>query len=849
MSSCTQAGRPLAITTPLGKDVLLLTGLEGHETISGLFRFQLDLLADRNTPVAFDQVLGQSVTVELEVPPDGKRCFNGIVSRFSQGRRDAHFTHFRAELVPRLWLLTRKVGSRIFQRMTVPEILDTVLAGVPHRLEISGKYEPRDYCTQYRESDFAFVSRLMEEEGIRYYFTHADGSHVMVVSDEAQQHPDVPGPDDLVYDELAGGGRDDEMRVTGWEKAQEVRSDVTTLWDHSFELPGKNLESQQPTIESISVGEVEHKLKLAVGEPLEVYDYPGRYAQRFDGVASGGALRPEELKKIFLDGLRTVRIRMEEEETSGFEIRGASTCRHFTAGHRFTLSRHFDADGPYLLTRVEHRARLEGDYRSGASLPFAYENRFTAIPAALSFRPPRVTPRPAIGGTQTATVVGPAGEELFCDPYGRVKVQFHWDRAGKRDLYSSCWVRVAQTWAGKSWGAFFWPRAGNEVVVAFEEGDPDQPIIVGSVYNAENMPPFPLPLRRELAGIKSASVRGFANQHFNGLVFVDTKGSEHLAIHSQRTMTFSSELDKSFHSGRNKHETVSTFCTETVGSLPRGGGSGGGPAVVRVVDVLPGGGGSGGGIDDKNQFGYTFKGNTQWHPLGFVQPSGDLGLKASTVFGENFSVLCGLGRSATLGHGLSMTVNPAALSTLCGWTVPAPLEAVAGATTGGSANVNLGTKVAFSLGTSYSFSVTDDDRKISLKDNRAAKCIAVLLAAVLFIFLIAYGLLAWDIARTVLTILCDLTLASVLSSLILVSADKDKAITEWEKALEAIFKLREYIRPVRWGDLGAADLCAAFGQGGVPIVASSLLNVATAAIGGGTTFVTGVADATPDAKP
>ena len=614
MSGETQAGRPLAITTPLGTDVLLLTGLEGHEAISGLFHFQLELLADRNTPIAFDQILGQGVTVELQVPPDGKRYVNGIVSRFSQGRRDAHFTHFHAELVPRLWLLTRKVQSRIFQRMTIPEILDAVLAGVPHKMEIGGAYEPRDYCTQYRESDFAFVSRLMEEEGLRYYFTHADGSHVMVVSDEPQQHPDVPGPEDLVYDELAGGGREEEMRVTGWEKFQEVRSDLTTLWDHCFELPGKNLESQQPTIDSVAVGEVEHKLKVVPGEPLEIYDFPGGYAQRFDGIGSGGAARPEELKKIFADGLRTVRIRMEEEEMAGLEIRAASTCRHFTAGHRFTLSRHFDADGPYLLTRVEHRASLQGDYRSGESIPFTYENRFTAIPAGLSFRPPRATPRPSIGGTQTATVVGPAGEELYCDTYGRVKVQFHWDRQGRKDLGSSCWVRVAQTWAGKNWGAFFWPRAGNEVVIAFEEGDPDQPMIVGSVYNAENMPPFPLPLRKELAGIKSASVRGFSNQHFNGVVFADGKGSEHLAIHSQRTMTFNSELDKSFSSGRNQHEAVSTFSTRTIGSMPGGGGSGGGPDVAGTGDTLPGGGGSGGGAMDDQKFGYTFRGTASGTP-------------------------------------------------------------------------------------------------------------------------------------------------------------------------------------------------------------------------------------------
>ncbi len=846
MSGTTQTGRPLAITTPLGKDVLLLTSLNGHEAISGLFHFQLELLADRETHIPFDQVLGQSVTVELEVPPDGKRFVNGIVSRFSQGRQDAHFTHFRAELVPRLWLLTRKVQSRVFQRKTIPEILDAVLAGVPHKMEISGAYEPRDYCTQYHESDFAFVSRLMEEEGIRYYFTHSDGNHVMVVSDEPRQHPEVPGPEDVVYDEVVGGVRDDEMRVMGWEKAQEIRSDLTTLWDHCFELPGKSLESQQPTIESVAVGEVEHKLKLDVGEPLEIYDYPGRYAQRFDGIASGGALQPEELKKIFVDGLRTVRIRMEEEEMAGLEIRAASTCRHFTAGHRFTLSRHFDADGPYLLTRVEHRARLDGNYRSGGTLAYTYENRFTAIPSALSYRPPRVTPRPVIAGTQTATVVGPAGEELFCDPYGRVKVQFHWDRQGRKDLGSSCWVRVAQTWAGRSWGAFFWPRAGNEVVVAFEEGDPDQLIIVGSVYNAENMPPFPLPLRKELAGFKSASVRGFANQHFNGLVFMDGKGSEHLAIHSQRTMTFNSELDKSFHSGRNKHEAVSTFCTHTVGSLPGGGGSGGGPDVAGTGGSLPGGGGSGGGIDEQKDIA-TFQGNAKWHPFGFVQPTGTLGLQVAAVYGETLAAVCGLNRSLTLGSSLTTCINAAALSRIGGWTNPEVLERISGTGAGGSATFTLGTNTSFVLGRSYNVK-SEDEAVIDIKNSTGAKIVCVILGIVAFVFMALFWLIGQDIFRTVWTILYEGLVAVLLLVLMCIVVEKDKEALTWTGSWEEIFKPVKDLKD--WGLKDNADAKDDIGAilRNLNILASTLLPIGMAAIGDVATFATGIWDAAEDWK-
>ena len=304
MSDYTQANRPIAISTPLGPDVLLLTGFKGREGVSELFRFRLTLIADAKTPIAFDKILGQNVTVELELPAGARRYINGIVRRFVQGRRDDTFTHFRAEVVPKLWLLTRKVQSRIFQRMTVPEILQKVLTGIPSKLELTTPYEPRDFCTQYRESDFSFASRLMEEEGIRYSFEHANGTHRLVLSDQADQHPDVPGQNTVVYDEIVGGGKLDEMRVTGWEKAQEVRSDLTTLWDHCFELPGKNLEAQQPTVDTVPVGKARHKLKVLPGEQLEIYDFPGRYAQRFDGIDVSGGLRPAEIQKIFRDNLR-----------------------------------------------------------------------------------------------------------------------------------------------------------------------------------------------------------------------------------------------------------------------------------------------------------------------------------------------------------------------------------------------------------------------------------------------------------------------------------------------------------------------------------------------------------------
>ena len=573
MSKYIQAHRPLAITTPLGKDVVLVTGFRGQETISQLFNFHVELLAEAQNQIHFDRILGQNVTVEMRLANDEKRYFNGLVKRFSQGGRDENFVHFRAELVPKLWLLTKKIRSRIFQHLTVPDILRLVLSGLDITYEISGTYYQRDYCVQYRESDFDFASRLMEEEGIYYFFRHSDASHQMVVTDVSTQHPSVNGQSNVVYEEVSGGARND-MRITVWEKSQELRSGKYTLWDHCFELPDRHLEAKGKTIASVAVGEVTHKLSVGGNEQLEIYDYPGGYAQRFDGIDRNGGPQPQDLKNIFPESERTVKVRMEQEEASSLEIEGASNCGQFVAGHTFNLERHFDGNGQYLLSAVEHEAHLDGNYRSNDALGFSYVNRFTCLPVALPYRPQQVTRKPVIAGIQTATIVGPSGEELFCDKYGRVKVQFHWDREGKKDANSSCWLRVAQVWAGKGWGAFFWPRIGHEVVVVFEEGDPDQPLIIGSVYNAQNMPPFELPKSNKIGGFKSASVRGMAHKNFNGIIFVDTKDHEHLVIHSERHMVFNAEYDKEFRAGRNHGERVPGARTVTVGGFPGGGGSG-----------------------------------------------------------------------------------------------------------------------------------------------------------------------------------------------------------------------------------------------------------------------------------
>ena len=674
MATYTQSERPLEITTPLGKDVLLLTRFKGEESISSPFHFELDLLASAKAEVKFDKILGLPVTIRMDLTSGDKRYFNGIVTKFSQAGRNAMgFGKFRAEVAPMLWRLTRIVRSRIFQHVSIPEILRQVLVGFDVSYRLIGAYPPRDYCVQYRESDFNFVSRLMEEEGISYFFEHKDEAHSMIVTDRLNLT--VQGQSTVTYDEVEGAVAH-EMRVTEWEKIQQLRSGEYTFWDHCFELPGNHLEAKKKITEIVIAGTVSHKLRTGGSEEWEVYDYPGAYAQRFDGIDSAGTPQPLNIRHIFEDRSRAIQIRMEQEETAALDIHGESYCGNFSAGHKFTLKRHFDADGEYLLTKVEHEGRLE-DYQSGDVPPFTYTNRFHCVPSVVHFRPQPVTRKPVIAGIQTATVVGPPGEEIFVDKYGRVKVQFHWDREGTKDASSSCWLRVSQIWAGRGWGAFFWPRIGHEVIVAFEEGDPDQPIVIGSVYNAENMPWYSLPLCKDFAGVKSSSTRGNAHEHFNGIVLVDRNGQEHMAIHSERHMTFNAEFDKVFHIGRHQSERVPGHKTTTVG-----GG-------------IPGGSGSGGGPD------------TDLWPQPPVQSV--LGLNTMVVYGANFAAAFPLNFQMALGSNLQLCYNPGGLANLVGGTpMPPATDAVSkviGSGIGGNMQMTMGTSTNFVIGQSYDINI------------------------------------------------------------------------------------------------------------------------------------------------
>ena len=569
----------MTVSTPLGADKLLLMGFEGTEQISGLFAFGLDLQATNANAkdVKFESLLGQELVVTMQIQnkdPQSTaaevRYFRGVCRRFEQGNRGLDFTSYRAEIVPQFWFLTRTAQCRIFQQMSVPDILKKVLTGLNVNWQLDGTFEKREYCVQYRETDFNFASRLMEEEGIFYFFKHTKEEHQMVVADSARVHPDVPGVTKVQWN--VEEGRHREMRhIHEWVKRQEVRSGKYALWDHSFQRPDDNFKSEKSTLSTVAVGTVTHKLQTGGNDKFEIYDYPGEFAQRFDGIDKGGGEQAGELGKISPDGTRTVKLRMEAETLAGLVVEGSSNCNQFTSGHKFTLEKHFDAEGKYILTSVHHVAHGGNAYRTGDNSEFVYSNSFTCIPDALPFRPQRTTPKPCVMGVQTAVVVGPAGEEIFTDKYGRVKVQFPWDRQGKADADSSCWLRVGTPWAGKQWGTIHIPRIGHEVIVQFLEGDPDAPIIIGSVYTAGTMPPYKLPDEKTKSTMKSNSSIGSAG--FNEFRFEDKKGSEQVFIHAEKDIEIQVKNDRKetivhdrhLQVKNNKYEKIDADRHETVG--------------------------------------------------------------------------------------------------------------------------------------------------------------------------------------------------------------------------------------------------------------------------------------------
>jgi type VI secretion system secreted protein VgrG len=502
--------------SPLGEEQLLFRSMHGTEGLSQLFEFEVELLSPRPS-IDAASVLGKPLALEIRTA-GGVRFLHGHVVRFAalgvEGGSSRYTVH-RATVRPWLWYLTRSSGNRIFQNKSVVEILEEVFGryGFAFEKKLAGSYRSWELCVQYEESDFAFVSRLMELEGIYYYFKHEKSQHTLVLADNIDAHDEIPGYARIDYFAGDSGIVEGHEAIDDWQATEEIRSGSYAVDDFNF------------TTFNADLGTVRSQPRAHANADYELYEWPGDYTDA--GQAQNYA-----------------RVRLEESQSLAARNTGHATVRGMAPGHRFTMrgSPRDDDNREYLVVSVSYALR-EGGYATGAALG-TYSFGFAAQPADNPFRAPRQTPMPRTTGPQTATVVGPEGEEIWTDRYGRVKVQFHWDREGRRNENSSSWVRVSQAWAGDAFGTVHVPRIGQEVVVDFISGRVDRPIVIGRVYNADQMPPFELPGEATRSGIVSRSSKGGSAANANTLAFEDGAGAEQILLHAERRLDVQVEGDE-----------------------------------------------------------------------------------------------------------------------------------------------------------------------------------------------------------------------------------------------------------------------------------------------------------------
>lgn len=525
-----QEHREFAVVSDLGPDVLLLAGMNAVERISDLFEFDLELLTRRRSSF-FDQLLGSNMTVRAGNGANA-RFFNGFVASMTLTGRRNDYSLYQVTLRPWLWFLTRTRDCRIFQDRTVPQIVEEVLGvhtftNVLSRLR--GTYLPWEYCVQYQESDFDFISRLLEHEGIYYYFTHANGSHQLVLGDGITAH-DPAAAASLPY-RPAPDARELNRSVTDWTATRSVEGGAVTLADFDDQVP-QNLRTGD-----YGRNDAEKRLGQTV---------------RFDyGVGIGYV--PLESRGAAAEAL--ARSRAQEIAIRRYRLGGRTTSRGLGVGQLFSLTEHVDTtqNQQYLLVSTITDIVSDAHEATGGGVAGSvpYVCRFEVTPARIPYRPARVTPWPVMQGPQTAIVTGDRGKQVPVDDQGRIRVRFHWDRRGLDEGHTSCAIRVSQPWAGKRWGAQFLPRFGQEVIVDFLDGDPNRPIVTGRVYNAETRHPFDPAHDATISGFRSHSAKG-ANEFW----FDDKAGSEQLYLHAQRHYDLRVRQELAEYAGGDRHSIV-----------------------------------------------------------------------------------------------------------------------------------------------------------------------------------------------------------------------------------------------------------------------------------------------------
>ncbi|WP_024672788.1 type VI secretion system Vgr family protein [Pseudomonas syringae] len=533
-----QLTRLAQVSSPLGPDVLLLKEMSGGDELGRLFSYDLQLTSVDGA-LDLNQLLGKPMSLSVQLAGGAQRYFHGIVARCSQNVTRDQFASYQVTLRPWLWLLTRTSDCRIFQNLTIPQIIKQVFRDLgfsDFEDALSKPYREWEYCVQYRESSFDFVSRLMEQEGIYYFFRHEKDRHVLVLADAYGAHQPAPGYESVPYFPPDGQHRERD-HINDWRLAQEVQPGSLELNDYDFQRPSASIDVRSAMPRPHTAGDY----------PL--YDYPGTYVQSQDG---------EHYARTRLEALQSLHERIE---LSG-------NARGLGAGHLFSLTGfgRQDQNREYLIVGARYYLAQESLESGASGGGVQFELGLSCIDAQQSFRPLASTQRPIVKGPQTAVVVGPTGEEIWTDQFGRVKVHFHWDRHDQSNENSSCWIRVSQAWAGKNWGSMQIPRIGQEVIVSFLEGDPDRPIITGRVYNAEQTVPYDLPANATQSGMKSRSSKGGTPANFNEIRMEDKKGAEQLYIHAERNQDVIVEVDESHSVGHDRFKSIGHDETVLIGN-------------------------------------------------------------------------------------------------------------------------------------------------------------------------------------------------------------------------------------------------------------------------------------------
>ncbi len=529
MHRYTQDNRLIAISDfSLAKDTFLLTKFDGKEYISGLFQFNIVVLSE-NLDVTPEMVIGENV--EITIQNDHQRVFNGYVSEFTYGEiKGDGLREYSMVMVPWLWFLSQTNNHRIFQNKNTKEIVTQVFSDLGYTdfdFRARGG-QSREYCIQHNESDLHFVSRLLEEEGIAYYFQHEAGKHTLVLIDDKSAY------DACVESEVGySHGTAPQSQISQWEHLYKFKKGRWTARDYNFKQPNNMVMGSTPSTS-----------RFTNNRNFEHYHYPAFYDTQL--------------------GDDLVKIRLDSEELDRNSVRGKSNCSTFYAGGRFNLAEHTTKaeKGGYVLASVHHSAR-DGSYLHDQDSESSYDNTFVCVPDSTHIRPSLKHHRPVMRGPQTAVVVGPAGEEIYVDEYGRIKVQFIWDREGNYDQNSTCFIRVVQTWAGNKWGASFIPRIGHEVIVEFMDGDPDRPMVSGSVYNGKNRPPYQ---SKTQSGIKSRSTKGGSASNYNEIRFDDKLGAEQVYIQAEKNQDNLVKNDETTKVGNNRTENIGVNEDITIGN-------------------------------------------------------------------------------------------------------------------------------------------------------------------------------------------------------------------------------------------------------------------------------------------